>query len=86
MSTNRHIFENSGRRVGSEPIAKASIQTGNGEVKKDFLDITALIRSIQRAEGNPDCFLKTHDDCDQIDCAWRLYCLDSGKTYRKGDP
>jgi len=86
MSTNRHILKNSGRCVGSKPIAKAWIQTGNGKVKKDLLDITALIRSIQRAEGNPDCFLKNHDDCDQIDCAWRLYCLDSGKTYRKGDP
>ena len=86
MSTDRHILKNSGRCVGSKPIAKASIQTGNGKVKKDLLDITVLIRSIQRAEGNPDCFLKRHDDCDQIDCAWRLYCLDSGKTYRKGDP
>ena len=86
MSTDHHIFKNSERCVTYEPIAKASIQTENGKVKMDFLDITALIRSIQRAEGNPDCFMKRHDDCDQIDCAWRLYCLDSGKTYRKEKP
>ncbi len=53
MSTDHHIFKNSERCVTYEPIAKASIQTENGKVKMDFLDITALIRSIQRAEGNP---------------------------------
>jgi hypothetical protein len=84
MSTGRHLLQNPGRCVGSEPIAKASIQTGNGNAKKDFLDITALIRSVQRAEGNPDCFLKGYDNCDQPDCAWRLYCLGSGKRSGEG--
>jgi hypothetical protein len=42
---------------------------------KDYLDICALIRSIQRAENNIDCFRKGHNDCDQFDCAWREYCL-----------
>jgi hypothetical protein len=44
--------------------------------EKDFLDRTALIRSIQRAEGNPDCFKKGEVCCDQLDCAWRKYCLE----------
>jgi len=44
--------------------------------RKDFLDATALIRSIQRAEGNPDCFRKAQVGCDQFDCAWRKYCLE----------
>jgi hypothetical protein len=44
--------------------------------EKDFLDRTALIRSIQRAEGNPDCFRKGGVYCDQLDCAWRKYCLE----------
>jgi hypothetical protein len=44
--------------------------------KKDFLDRTALIRSIQRAEGNPDCFRKGKVYCDQLECAWRKYCLE----------
>ena len=44
--------------------------------RKDFLDATALIRSVQRAEGNPDCFRRAQADCDQFDCAWRRYCLE----------
>jgi len=44
--------------------------------RKDFLDATALIRSIQRAEGNPDCFRQAQGGCDQFDCTWRKYCLE----------
>ena len=38
-------------------------------------DITHLIRSVQRIEGNPDCFGKADGNCDRLDCAWREYCL-----------
>jgi len=38
-------------------------------------DITRLIRSVQRIEGNPDCFGKADGNCDRLDCAWREYCL-----------
>ena len=48
--------------------------------KKDFLDTTALIRSIQRAEGNPDCFRRGQVDCEQIDCTWRKYCLEEAEA------
>ena len=48
--------------------------------RKDFLDATALVRSIQRAEGNPDCFRRGEVDCDQIDCAWRKYCLEEDQA------
>jgi len=35
-----------------------------------------LIRSIQRAEGNPDCFgAAWRFDCPRIDCCWREDCL-----------
>ena len=43
---------------------------------KAFLDVTELIRSIQRAEDNPDCFRRAHGHCDRLDCAWRRYCLE----------
>jgi len=37
-----------------------------------------LIRSIQRAEGNPDCFgAAWRFDCPQTDCCWRGDCLKS---------
>jgi hypothetical protein len=45
-------------------------------LKKNYLDVTEFIRSIQRAEGNPDCFRKTNGYCDRLDCAWREYCLE----------
>lgn len=42
-----------------------------GKLKKD-----EIIRSIQRAEGNFDCFgTAMAGDCNQIGCAWRADCL-----------
>ena len=51
----------------------------NGMERKDcgrFVDMVALIRSIQRTEGHSECFRKAQGYCDQIDCAWRGYCLE----------
>jgi hypothetical protein len=39
------------------------------------VDITAMIRSLQRTEGLTDCFRRGLVDCDQLECAWRQYCL-----------
>jgi len=36
-----------------------------------------LIRAIQRAEGNPECFDTGHIDCPEADCCWRSDCLPS---------
>ena len=37
---------------------------------------TDIIRSIQRAEGNTDCFGTEHVNiCGQINCLWREDCL-----------
>ena len=44
---------------------------------EEFCDLARLIRSIQRLEGNPDCFGTAVDSCEQILCAWREYCLKS---------
>ncbi len=38
-------------------------------------DLTRLIQSIQRIEGNPDCFGTAVGFCDRLDCRWRGYCL-----------
>jgi hypothetical protein len=36
---------------------------------------TELIRAIQRAEGNSDCFATMHvNDCNQMNCLWRVDC------------
>ena len=40
-----------------------------------------LIRAIQRAEGNFDCFDTASDGyCDQYDCFWREDCLPNTAT------
>ena len=43
--------------------------------QRSYVDITAMIRSLQRTEGFVDCFRTGLSDCDQIKCAWRRYCL-----------
>jgi hypothetical protein len=53
----------------------ASNHIENRSEKKSFLDIVTLIRSIQRAEGNTDCFQMGMIDCDQVDCKWRSFRL-----------
>jgi hypothetical protein len=36
---------------------------------------TELIRAIQKAEGNPDCFATMHiNACDEMNCLWRVDC------------
>jgi hypothetical protein len=51
------------------------------KAKRDWTDLTALIRSIQRAEGNPECFGRPPGDCDQFNCEWRRYCLEELKKH-----
>lgn len=43
-----------------------------------------LIREIQRAEGNFDCFGTAQEYCDQLICSFRTVCLpDKGKKKAK---
>lgn len=42
-----------------------------------------LIREIQRAQGNFDCFGSAVDYCDQLECAFRELCLSEQKTKKK---
>jgi hypothetical protein len=45
-------------------------------LKKTFgLSKVELIRQIQRAEGNFDCFGTAKDFCDQFRCCFREDCL-----------
>ena len=43
--------------------------------KPNYVDLVNLIRSLQRAEGNIDCYRRGRQQCDQLDCAWRDHCL-----------
>jgi hypothetical protein len=70
----------------SEEMARAKRMSGEQNVPREpeaikhFVDITALIRSIQLAEGNPVCFRRAEGYCDQISCSWRTYCLKTHKA------
>ena len=44
--------------------------------KSNYVDLTNLIRSMQRLEKNPDCFRTANGHYDRLDCAWRDYCLE----------
>lgn len=46
---------------------------------KRYVNITAMIRSLQRTEGVVDCFRREITNCEQPECAWRQYCLGSEK-------
>ena len=83
MRINQHMLKGPKKCAGSKPVDEESVRARDRNAKNDFLDITALIRSIQRAEGNPDCFLKGEADCDRFDCAWRQYCLKRDETSGK---
>ena len=43
--------------------------------KPDYVDLVNLIRSIQRAEGNLDCYRRDRQQCDRMNCVWRDHCL-----------
>jgi len=43
------------------------------------VNITDMIRSLQRTEGLSDCFRRGLADCDQRECSWRQYCLEKAE-------
>jgi len=48
----------------------------NKGIKLTNMKKSDLIRTIQRAEGNLDCFSdKEAKECDQTNCLWREDCL-----------
>jgi hypothetical protein len=74
---NRNTLNGGDHPKGIKKISMAaSNHIDNRSKKKSFLDIVTLIRSIQRAEGNMDCFQMGVIDCDQVDCKWRAFCLE----------
>ena len=75
----QEVSSSLGKHTGPQQTTNRS-NTNKYGAKRDFADITALIRSVQRAEGNRDCFRRGQVYCDQTDCVWRKYCLDSHQT------
>lgn len=73
--------ELSGKFNVENQTAKVPIPKRNKKI--NFLDVTALIRSIQRAEGNIDCFRRAEGYCERMDCAWYVYCIGNSETINK---
>jgi hypothetical protein len=48
---------------------------GKMSIRAGKMNKTDLIRTIQRAEGNADCFALKGHECDQINCLWREDCM-----------
>jgi hypothetical protein len=46
-------------------------------LKTNFVNMVNLIRSIQRAEGNPECYGRSNGRCHEVDCEWRRHCLET---------
>lgn len=47
-------------------------------IKPGNLSKTALIRMVQAAEGNFDCYATAcSGECDQVGCCWREDCLNA---------
>ncbi|SPD75657.1 conserved hypothetical protein [uncultured Desulfobacterium sp.] len=51
------------------------VMENKSDQREASVDITSLIRSLQRTEGNADCFRRDNFNCKQLDCSWRPYCL-----------
>lgn len=51
----------------------------------NYFDLEKLIRSIQRAEGNVDCYRRGLVFCDRMDCVWRDHCLKELEGPSKAD-
>jgi hypothetical protein len=74
-TTEKEKPDTPGKPFNSESKSRAPNSAPKEGKKRQFVDMTLLIRSIQRSEGNPDCFGRAEDHCDRLDCAWRPYCL-----------
>ena len=53
--------------------------------KPNYVDLINLIRSIQRAEGNLDCYRRGLQQCDQMSCFWRDHCLKATEASSRVD-
>ena len=53
--------------------------------KPNYVDLVNLVRSIQRAEGNIDCYRRGVESCNRMNCVWRDHCLKESEGLSKVD-
>jgi hypothetical protein len=78
------ISENEGRLQHEPHEGKTTVKMQEIRILAKNLGVNsfgktkaALIREIQRAEGNFDCFGSAENHCDQVDCCFRALCFSS---------
>jgi hypothetical protein len=65
-----------GEKDGSQLSSPCSPKVAeSSDLNKRYVDITAMVRSLQRTEGMTDCFRRGIADCNQLECSWRQYCF-----------
>jgi hypothetical protein len=76
-----HIKSNPSKEVKEDKTADCMQNAQNQSAPQQrHVDVTAMIRSLQRTEGMIDCFRRGLSDCDQLECAWRQYCLSKAEV------
>ncbi len=69
-----------GQKKGQTDAAKMAMTLAQKRAKAlqiavGDLALADLVRAVQRAEGNFDCFGTAVEGCDQDGCCWRAVCL-----------
>lgn len=63
--------------MNMQKIREVSKERG---IKAGKMNKTELIRTMQSAEGNNDCFASRHVDvCNQLECLWRKDCCEANR-------
>jgi hypothetical protein len=65
-------------------LVKMGIENSSSS-NPNYVDLVKLIRSIQRAEGNIDCYRRGVEFCDRMDCVWRDHCFKEPEVAAKTD-
>jgi hypothetical protein len=71
----KRLYSHSLIQVSRNPELMEMPDRTNSDTNGNVPDITRFIRSVQRLEGNPDCFGTAIVACDRTECLWREYCL-----------
>ena len=61
--------------LGNRSPVAAAAKGAKTQPSTGHVDITAMVRSLQRVAGVTDCFRMGNADCDLVDCDWRTFCL-----------
>ena len=65
-----------GYRDSLDPNKDNGRLSHNGIRPDNYVDVIAMIRSLQRSAGHVDCFRQGLPECNELSCSWRIYCME----------